>query len=85
MSGPRTCTSLAPRRRAATSTAADLATLPRCSSGMTLIEVLAALAIFALLAAVLLLASRLADHTDRSVVRVFPARMRDGSEVEAVG
>ncbi len=70
MSGPRTCTSLAPRRRAATSTAADLATLPRCSSGMTLIEVLAALAIFALLAAVLLLASRLADHTDRSVVRL---------------
>lgn len=47
-----------------------LANQRRCSSGMTLIEVLAALALFALLAAVLLVAIRLADHTYRSVVRL---------------
>jgi general secretion pathway protein J len=70
MSCQRTCTSLAHRGRAAWSTPEGLPKLRRCSSGMTLIEVLAALAIFALLAAVLLLASRLADHSYRSVVRL---------------
>ncbi len=42
----------------------------RCGSGMTLIEVLTALAIFSLLASALLLAFRLANHTYRSLVRL---------------
>lgn len=70
MSSRHTCDSLASRRRAASSAALGLARLRRCGAGMTLIEVLTALALFALLAAVILLACRLADHTYRSVARL---------------
>jgi general secretion pathway protein J len=70
MSRQSTCISFSPRRRATPSTAAGLAKLRSCSSGMTLIEVLAALALFTLLAAVLLISVRLAQHTYRSVVRL---------------
>ncbi len=71
MSWQHTRSSLARRHPTARSTAVGLAAgLRRCSSGMTLIEVLTALALFALLASALLLAVRLADHTYRSVVRL---------------
>lgn len=70
MSSTHTCNSLAPRRLAARRAALGLSKLRRCGAGMTLIEVLTALALFALLAAALLLASRLADRTYRSVIRL---------------
>lgn len=70
MNSRGTCSSLIYRVSAGRSTALGHTRLRRCSSGMTLIEVLTALALFALLAAVLLLAFRLADHNNRSVVRL---------------
>lgn len=70
MSSRPTCNSFAHYDRVQRSQAFCLAKLPRHSFGMTLIEVLTSLALFALLASLLLLAIRLAEHASGSVARL---------------